>query len=259
MYHFFVPEENIDKAAHRVYIDGGDYNHIHNVLRMHPGEEISVGTGESDDEYRCEIEKYEEARVVRKLQFIKKADTESPVKTILFQGLPKADKMELIIQKCVELGVSEIVPVSCKRSIVKLDEKKASAKIARWQQIAEAAAKQSKRAVIPKISNVMSVKEAIRYAKETEVKIIPYELKEGMLETKEIFGKLKEQIRQNPGEEKIRVSIFIGPEGGFEDEEVEMASSEGILPISLGNRILRTETAGMVVLSWINYCLEIDI
>lgn len=259
MYHFFVAEENIDKDAHKVFIEGGDYNHIRNVLRMHPGEEISVGTGLSDDEYRCEIEGYEDGRVICKLMFIKKADVESPVKIILFQGLPKADKMELIIQKCVELGVSEIVPVSCKRCIVKLDDNKAANKIARWQQIAEAAAKQSKRAIIPKVADVMDMKNAIRYAEEMDIKMIPYELAEGTKETKAIFTELKKLTETgNTNGPVPRVAVFIGPEGGFEEEEVKQATETGILPISLGNRILRTETAGMVVLSWINYCLEVE-
>ena len=259
MYHFFVPEENIDKDAHKVFIEGGDYNHIRNVLRMHPGEEISVGTGKSDDEYRCEIEGYEDNRVICKLMFIKNAAVESAVEVVLFQGLPKADKMVLIIQKCVELGVSEIVPVSCKRSIVKLDDKKAANKIARWQQIAEAAAKQSKRAIIPKVADVMSMKEAIRYAEEKDIKMIPYELAEGTKETKAIFAELKKIAEnRNANGPRPRVAVFIGPEGGFEEEEVKQATEAGILPVSLGNRILRTETAGMVVLAWINYCLEIE-
>lgn len=260
MYHFFVPEENIDINSHKVYIDGGDYNHIRNVLRMHPGEELSVGTGRGEDEYRCEVDSFEEGRVVLNLLFVKRADVESPAKVILFQGLPKADKMETVIQKCVELGVSEIVPVACKRSIVKLDEKKAAAKIARWQQIAEAAAKQSKRAVIPKIGDVMTMKEAVKYAEGTEIKMIPYELAEGMKETKEVFEKLKNAVstRDENKNERPGVAIFIGPEGGFAEEEVELAKEAGICPISLGKRILRTETAGMAVLAWIQYCLEVE-
>ena len=256
MYHFFVPEENISEDAHKVFIEGGDYNHIRNVLRMHPGEEISVGTGTNNDEYRCEIEGFEDGRVICKLLFIKQAEMESPAEIILFQGLPKADKMELIVQKCVELGVSKIVPVSCKRSIVKLDDKKAANKIARLQQIAEAAAKQSKRTIIPKVADVMSMKDAVRYAEEMEIKMIPYELEEGTKGTKEIFEKLKQAVYSDP-ETRPRVAIFIGPEGGFEEEEVELATKAGILPISLGSRILRTETAGMVVLAWIDYCLEV--
>lgn len=279
MYHFFVKEENIDKEAHRVYIDGADYNHIRNVLRMHPGEEISVGTGNDDDEYRCEIERFEDAAVICKLMFIKPSGVESPVEMILFQGLPKADKMEFIVQKCVELGVSGIVPVECKRSVVKLDAGKAKARIERWQKIAEAAAKQSKRAVIPEIYDIMSMKEAVTFSQDMEIKMIPYELSEGMEATKEVFENLKKVVRNcsrlplpenNPEADeekktlaqqtkKARVAIFIGPEGGFDEEEVAMANEAGIVPFSLGKRILRTETAGLNVIAWINYCLEVDL
>ena len=147
MYHFFVDKSNIiDKT---VIIEGQDFNHIKNVLRMREGEENSVGNGEN--EYRCAIESFEEDRVICKLLFIKEANVELPSKVILYQCLPKADKMEMIIQKCVELGVSEIVPVASKRCVVKLDDKKASSKISRWQAIAEAAGKQSKRAYVPLI------------------------------------------------------------------------------------------------------------
>ena len=261
MYHFFVEKENIDKENHRVYIDGGDYNHIRNVLRMHPGEEISVGTGEDEDEYRCAVDSFEEDRVVCKLLFVKASGVESPAEIVLFQGLPKADKMELIVQKCTELGVAEIVPVSCKRSVVKLDAKKSGAKIARWQGIAEAAAKQSKRAVIPKVSDLMTVKEAVKYAEGMEIAMIPYELAEGMKNTKDLFEKLRKAVEEKnsaKGENKVRVAIFIGPEGGFEEEEVALAKEAGIVPVSLGKRILRTETAGFTVLSWINYILEVE-
>lgn len=155
--------------------------------------------------------------------------------------------MELIIQKAVELGVYQVIPVSCKRAVVKLDEKKAKSKIARWQGIAEAAAKQSKRGIIPQVMDVMTMKEAISYSGQCQVKLIPYELAEGMDKTKEIISSLK------PGED---VAIFIGPEGGFEEAEVRAAMESGIVPITLGRRILRTETAGMTVLSWIMYQLE---
>ena len=257
MYHFFVAQENIDLTNHRIYIEGGDYNHIRNVLRMHPGEEIAVGTGEDNNEYRCKIESFEQNRVVCKLQFVKQADIESPAEIVLFQGLPKADKMELIIQKCVELGVAQIVPVSCKRCVVKLDEKKASAKITRWKQIAEAAAKQSKRTVIPKIADVCTMKEAVNLASEMEIKMIPYELAEGTSATNELFQRIKDAVNTLTSE-RPKVAVFIGPEGGFEEDEVELARSRGIEPVSLGNRILRTETAGMVVLAWIDYVLEIN-
>ncbi len=247
MYHFFVEPGQIQGT--QIYITGKDVNHIKNVLRMRIGEEISVGNGIDGKEYRCAIDSYEEDSVICKLLFIKEDGVELPVKVTLFQGLPKADKMELIIQKAVELGVYEIVPVATKRCVVKLDAKKETSKIARWQAIAEAAAKQSKRAVVPQIRPVMSMQEAIKQASEMEHKIIPYELAEGMSKTKEVFGNFV------PGNS---VAVFIGPEGGFEEKEIEVAQEAGIEPISLGKRILRTETAGFTVLAWIMYVLEVN-
>lgn len=246
MYHFFVEPGQIQGT--QIYITGKDVNHIKNVLRMRIGEEISVGNGMDGKEYRCAIDSFEEDSVNCKLLFIKEDGVELPVKVTLFQGLPKADKMELIIQKAVELGVYEIVPVATKRCVVKLDAKKEASKIARWQAIAEAAAKQSKRAVVPQIRPVMTMQEAIKAASEMEHRIIPYELAEGMLKTKEVFESF------TPGNS---VAVFIGPEGGFEEKEVEAATEAGIQPVSLGKRILRTETAGFTVLAWIMYELEV--
>ena len=156
MYQFFVEPEQIDVAAKSVIIRGTDVNHIKNVLRMRPGEEVAVSNGIDGKEYRCGILALEEDCVRLELRFIKEDGVELPAKIYLFQGLPKADKMELIIQKAVELGAFQVIPVSMKRCVVKLDEKKADAKIKRWQGIAEAAAKQSKRGVIPTVAPVMS-------------------------------------------------------------------------------------------------------
>ncbi len=155
--------------------------------------------------------------------------------------------MELIVQKAVELGVYEIIPVAVRRCVVKLDEKKAAGKIARWQGIAEAAAKQSKRAVIPNVHPVMHMKEAVERARSMDVRLIPYELAGDMGRTKAIIETVK------PGKD---IAVFIGPEGGFEESEVRMATEAGIEPVTLGRRILRTETAGLTVLSWLMYHLE---
>ena len=157
--------------------------------------------------------------------------------------------MELIIQKAVELGAYAIVPVETKRCVVKLDEKKAAKKTARWQQIAESAAKQSKRMLIPKIHEVMSFQDALKLAEELDIRLIPYELAKGMKETKEILN----QIR--PGQS---VGIFIGPEGGFEENEISQALEKGAQAITLGRRILRTETAGLAILSVLMFQLEND-
>lgn len=231
----------------RIVITGEDVNHIKNVLRMKIGEEIAVSNGVDGREYRCEVAQLLSDEVVCKLRFIKENDVELPAQVYLFQGLPKADKMELIIQKAVELGVYSVIPVATRRSIVKLDDKKAAVKQNRWQGIAEAAAKQSKRKIIPKIEKVMSFAEALEMAKELEVRLIPYELAEDMSHTKEII----ERIREGQ-----KIAIFIGPEGGFDDTEIALASEVGVEPITLGKRILRTETAGMTVLAWLMYHLE---
>ena len=245
MHHFFVEPSQIQDK--KIIITGGDVNHIKNVLRMKIGEEIAVSNGVDNREYRCGIEEYTEQEVICTLRFIKEDGVELPAKIYLFQGLPKADKMELVIQKAVELGVYEVIPVSAKRCVVKLDEKKASAKVNRWQGIAEAAAKQSRRGVIPIVRNVMSMQEAIKYTQSMDVKIIPYELAEDMQHTKDIIRSVK------PGQS---IAVFIGPEGGFEESEVQAALTAGIEPVTLGRRILRTETAGLTVLSWLMYHLE---
>lgn len=214
---------------------------------MKIGEEIAVSNGQDGREYRCGIASLEEDRVVCELRFIKEEGVELPSKVYLFQGLPKADKMELIIQKAVELGVYRVIPVAAKRCVVKLDDKKARVKTARWQGIAEAAAKQSKRGIIPQVAEVCSFAQAVQMAADMDVKLIPYELAEGMDKTKELIGNLV------PGQ---TIAVFIGPEGGFEEAEVNQALEKGIEPITLGKRILRTETAGFTVLSWIMYALE---
>lgn len=245
MHQFFVGPNQIEDDT--AIILGKDVNHIKNVLRMKIGEEIRILNGRDDKEFCCQIEKMEEERVLCKIRFVKQGGLELPAQVFLFQGLPKGDKMDLIVQKSVELGVTEIIPVATKRSIVKLDEKKAGRKEERWNKISEAAAKQSRRQHIPKVRSVMEWQEALNYAKEFEVKLIPYELSSGMEETK---GQI-ESIA--PGQ---RVGIFIGPEGGFEEEEINLAKEGGVIPITLGKRILRTETAGFTILAWIMYHLE---
>lgn len=245
MYHFFVEPEQI--RENQVVITGADCNHIKNVLRMKPGEKITVSNGTDGREYQCRLEQLEGTEILCSIQGVKENNAELSSKIYLFQGLPKADKMEWIIQKAVELGVYEVIPVAAKRSVVKLDAKKAGQKLSRWQGIAEAAAKQSRRALIPQIRQVMSFQEAVAYSSRAEVRMIPYELARGMEKTREIISKVQ------PGQD---IAVFIGPEGGFEEEEIAAAAQNGILPITLGNRILRTETAGMAVLSVLMYHLE---
>lgn len=246
MQRFFVEPCQIDEKAHQIHITGNDVKHIVNVLRMKPGEELWISDGEKK-EYHCVIEAADSQEVGLKILYAQEPDYELPSRIYLFQGLPKADKMELIIQKAVELGAYEIIPVETKRCVVRLDGKKAAKKTERWQQIAESAAKQSKRMLVPSVHSVMSYREALAYARELDVQLIPYELAEGMAETKEILGRIR------PGQS---VGIFIGPEGGFEESEVAAAVSAGASPITLGKRILRTETAGLAILSVLMFQLE---
>lgn len=245
MFHFFVEPSQINDKT--VIITGGDVNHIKNVLRMKVGEEVAVSNGVDGKEYRCGIAAFEEDRVVLELRFVKEDGLELPSRVHLYQGLPKADKMELIIQKAVELGVYEIIPVETKRAVVKLDAKKAKQKTERWQAIAEAAAKQSKRRIIPTVREPIPFWKAVEEASSMEVKLIPYELAEGMDRT-------RERIENLP--ENADIAVFIGPEGGFDEKEIELAMQNGIEAITLGKRILRTETAGFTVMAWIMYQLE---
>ncbi len=245
MHRFYVDADNIYDGT--ALITGNDVNHIRNVLRMKPGDSIVVNDMNGNDHY-CMIDTVTSDEVRASVERVEECLTELPVKLYLFQGLPKNDKMELIIQKAVELGVHEIIPVQMSRCVAKLDGgTKQHKKIARWQAIAESAAKQSGRGIIPTVKEPMSYKEAISYAKELDMNILPYENAEGMEASKKVIGQIASV--QSAG-------IFIGPEGGYEENEVDMAVKSGFNVISLGNRILRTETAGMTVLSVIMFNLS---
>lgn len=244
MQHFFVTPDQVQ--GDRITILGSDVNHMKNVLRMHIGEQVTINDG-NNISYLCRVESYQEDSAILHIEEEQTIDTELASHIYLFQGLPKQDKMELIVQKAVELGVYEVIPVATKRAVVKLDEKKALRKVARWQQIAEGAAKQAARGYIPKVHDLMNYKEALSYAEDLDVVFIPYELAEGMKETKRLIEEI------HPGES---IGIFIGPEGGFEVEEVEAAIAMGAKSITLGKRILRTETAGLTTLSILMFHLE---
>lgn len=247
MLHIFVDPAQM--KGDLLYVTGKDVNHIKNVMRLKQGDEISVRTGQDDREYRYGIEEFTDSEVVCRLRFVKEADVELPVKVYIFQGLPKADKMELIIQKAVELGAAEIIPVQMRRCVVKLDGAKKGKKTQRWQAIAESAAKQSRRAVVPLVREPMTMEEAVRFAEQnTDVRLLPYELQEADGSTRDVMDGVREGSA---------VSIFIGPEGGFDPAEVELAREAGVVPISLGKRILRTETAALVALSFLIYHFEI--
>ena len=244
MYRFFVPVENVREEEIR--ITGDDINHIKNVLRMSEGEKVVVSCGQGTD-YYCIIENIQETGITLRIKETKPAITELPVRIVLFQALPKLDKMELVIQKAIELGASEVVPVRSKRCVVKLEDKKEEKKLTRWRNIAESAAKQSGRGILPEIHSIMDFDKAMEYAKELDTVMIPYELCETMAGS-------EETIRKAAGQRSV--GIFIGPEGGFERSEIELATENGAVPISLGKRILRTETAGLAVLSVLMFLIE---
>ena len=245
MYRFFVEPEQVGEKE--ITITGSDVNHIKNVLRMKPEETILISSGENL-EYTCYIRELKEEEIIAHIMYVQESGYELLSRLYLFQGLPKSDKMELIIQKAVELGVHEIIPVASKRAVVKLDARKEEKKRTRWQAISESAAKQSKRMYVPEVKKVMSFSQAVEYAGQLDVVLVPYELAKGMGETREIIGKIKK------GQS---VGIFIGPEGGFEETEVEMAVEKAnAKAITLGKRILRTETAGLTVLSILMFTLE---
>lgn len=245
MHRFFVEESAMGENS--ITITGGDVNHIKNVLRMAVGDKICVINGQNNKEYYCEITAVGNDAVDTRICEIRESDQELGNEVVLFQGLPKSDKMELIIQKAVELGVHTIVPVSTDRTVVKLDAKKEANKRKRWMSISESAAKQSGRLRIPEVTPVVSYREALEMAKKMDVRLIPYELAEGMEKTRELMSSIQ------PGQS---VAVFIGPEGGFESSEIEKAMEIGAWPITLGKRILRTETAGLVTLAMLVYNLE---
>ena len=243
MYHFFVSEEQIN--GENAYIEGSDVNHIANVLRMKPGEELLISVKE-DWDYLCKIVDIETDRVNLKV-LESMEQRELPVNITLLQGIPKSDKLEMIIQKAVELGVSEIIPVKTKRVVVKIDEKKVDTKVNRWNAIAESAAKQSKRSIIPKVYEPMSIDNALEIVKDFGVKLIPYENADGIDKTRKILDNM---------DKTKNIAVFIGPEGGFEESEVERIKNSGFEVITLGKRILRTETAGLALLSNIMIRME---
>ena len=245
MNHFFAGQEQIGPDGIR--ITGSDYNHMKNVLRLKPGEEVSVSDG-TDRVYRCEIAAYTETEALLKIVDIDGASAELPARVTLYQGIPKGEKFDLIIQKSVELGAFRIVPVAMRRCVAKIEPKKEEQKLARFRKIAESAAKQSGRNVIPEIGPVMAFSQAVEEAAASGGPILfAYEKAENPAETKAVIDALE------PGQE---IAVFIGPEGGFADEEAALLQEKGAKTITLGKRILRTETAPLYILSVIGYGLE---
>ncbi|OKZ64028.1 MAG: 16S rRNA methyltransferase [Clostridium sp. 42_12] len=245
MYRFYVSADQL--AEKEVFISGGDVNHIKNVLRLEVGDWIVACDGNGTD-YVSRIQSICSDEVVASIEKVQPTGTELPVRITLFQGMPKKDKLELIIQKAVELGACEIVPVMTKRTVVKLsEEKKINKRLERWQSIAYAAAKQCDRGIIPTVHKPVSYEEALAMADQLDYNVIPYELQTGMEEARKIVDQACKQRS---------LGIFIGPEGGFEPEEVERAMTRNIHPMTLGKRILRTETAGMALLSVLMFQMQ---
>ena len=245
MYRFYVSADQL--AEKEVFISGGDVNHIKNVLRLEVGDWIVACDGNGTD-YVSRIQSICSDEVVASIEKVQPTGTELPVRITLFQGMPKKDKLELIIQKAVELGACEIVPVMTKRTVVKLsEEKKINKRLERWQSIAYAAAKQCDRGIIPTVHKPVSYEEALAMADQLDYNVIQYELQTGMEEARKIVDQACKQRS---------LGIFIGPEGGFEPEEVERAMTRNIHPMTLGKRILRTETAGMALLSILMFQMQ---
>lgn len=231
MYNFFA---NNKRQENNYFITDSDHNHIFNVLRMKIGDEFLISDNGTSN--LCRIVSFSENLTTAEIVQENFQSTELPIEINLFQGLPKSDKLELIIQKTVELGVFSITPTEMSRCVTKIDEKKKTSKISRWQAISESAAKQSKRNIIPQINNIVNFKQALDIAKDFDLMLLPYESKNGMTHTKIALDLIK------PG---MKVAVFIGPEGGFDEKEILLATESGAKIISLGKRILRTETAAI--------------
>lgn len=237
---YFTEPENIKDGFIEVFSD--EAKHILNVMRMEIGDTLTICDGQSND-YLCRICETGKNCLKAKIEETTKSESEPKTKITLYQGLPKSDKMELIIQKCVEIGVCRIVPVITERAVVKIEKgAKEDKKTERWQKIAESAAKQSGRGIIPAVERPMKFKDAIEEAVKNGEAIIPYE--------NEKDRGLKEFVKNSKAE---NIGIFIGPEGGFDTKEIEFAVENGVMSVTLGKRILRTETAGIVTSAIVLY------
>ncbi len=247
MYKFFIPQEQFKE--NNATILGEDVNHIANVLRLKPLEQIILCNKNTEKSYISQIVEIQKEYIKCEILENISETTESNVNVDLFQGLPKADKMEYIIQKATELGVKNIFPVAMERCIVKLDAKSESKKIERWQKIAEVAAKQSKRDSVPTIKNVINIKNICNEVPKYDIIVLAYENEEKTT--------LKETLKSLNKEKQLKIGIIIGPEGGLSEKEVEILIEAGAKSVTLGKRILRTETASLVMLSDIIYEFEL--
>ena len=242
---FFVEDNQIEENI--ITIIGDDVNHIKNVLRLNIGEEILVCNQNTSNNYVCKVSEILKKEIICEITQKSDKSSESNIKIDIFQGLPKADKMELIIQKGTELGVNSFIPVKFKRTIVKLDEKDEVKKIDRWQKIAEVAAKQSGRDIIPKIKSVENIKNICNLIKEYDRVLVAYEC--------ENKNSLKNELKKLTAN-SLKIAVVIGPEGGIEENEVSELKKAGAKIVTLGKRILRTETVALAITAIINYELE---
>jgi len=246
MYKFFVKEEQIED--NKINIIGEDVNHIKNVLRLEVEENICICNKDTYISYMCKILEFNNISVICEILEEILDTTEANTYIHIFQGLPKSDKFEFIIEKCTEIGVKEITPVSMKRSIVKLEEKEKIKKLDRWQKIAEAAAKQSKRDNILKVNKVINFQKIFENITDYDILLVAYEEeKENTL--KKVLSKFKEK-------ESLRIAVIIGPEGGIDENEINTCKANDFASVTLGKRILRTETAPLVISNNILYELE---
>ncbi|ACL70027.1 conserved hypothetical protein TIGR00046 [Halothermothrix orenii H 168] len=242
MHRFFVSEEQIRDDL--VIIKGNDYNHIVNSLRLNPGDKLIVCPGNCRD-YVATIEEIKENQITGKIIKEYKNRNEPSLNITLAQALPKKRKMDLVIQKATEIGVRSIIPLKTTRTIVRLNKKKERKKTDRWQKIAKEAAKQSGRGRIPTVERVYSLKELTQFKSNFDLIIIPWEEEQGK--------NLKNVLSTVNVSEISKILVIIGPEGGFPPEEIKFIEQLGGIPITLGPRILRTETAGLVVLTMLLY------
>lgn len=240
---FFVKDNQIDHD--RITIIGEDVNHIKNVLRLKIDDDIEVCNIDTTKNYICGIKNINNDNIECIILKEKFSEAESNIEIHIFQGLPKADKMELIIQKSIELGAKEFIPVEMERCVVKLDSKSANKKIERWQKISEVAAKQSGRDIIPKINEVINIKKICNLIEDYDIVLLAYE--------GEKDNYLKNELSKLNNKSNLKIGIIIGPEGGITTEEVNLLKNSGAKVITLGNRILRTETVALALTSIIMY------
>lgn len=243
---FFVKSNQIE--YNRINLIGEDVKHISNVLRKQVDDEINICNIDTSENFLCKIVKISKENILLEIVKQIKSEAEPDIEITIFQGLPKAEKMEFIIQKCTELGAKYFVPVEMERCIVKLDSKTKKKKLERWQKISETAAKQSRRDIVPKVENPINLKNLLNLIEKYDIVLLAYE--------NEQSNTLKNELRNIKNKDNLKVGVIIGPEGGIDVQEVEAMVKAGAKTITLGKRILRTETAGMAITSIILYELE---